>query len=241
MSLGAGRGGSARDPARYVWVEDDGSARELTRDEAEYIGTEFVPSDGGRPYIKSRYGSRTPDGRLSGFLARSALPAHVAVRAADDHGRDRGLPPQPRDRPRGPGRRTTRRMLTATVVVGATLLARVAWQRGARAQTAGGDPLGPGAAVVRGPARIAAIERVTRARGRGRLPLYLAPATGPVVDSARVGALAALLVRGAEAGNEPLVALVPRDSVAGLPLVGRLVVTPGEPGLLVFGARTGRP
>ena len=131
-------------------------------------------------------------------------------------------------------------MLTAAALAGTALLARVAWQRGASARPAGGEPLGASAAVVRGPTRIAAIERVTRARGRGRLPLYLAPATGPVVDSARVGALAALLVRASEAGDGPVVALVPRDSVAGLPLVGRLVVTPGEPGLLVFGARTGR-
>lgn len=148
---------------------------------------------------------------------------------------------EPRDRAPRSGRRTRRRLLTAAVLVGAALLVRVAWQRGARAQAAGGVPLGPGAAVVRGPVRIAAIERVTRARGRGRLPLYLAPATGPVVDSARIGALAALLVRAPDAGNEPVVALVPRGEVAGLPLVGRLVVTPGEPGLLVFGARTGRP
>ena len=150
-------------------------------------------------------------------------------------------PIQPPDRAPEAGRRIKRRVLVAAVLAGAALLARVAWQRGARAQAAGGEPLGPGAAVVRGPVRVAAIERVTRARGRGRLPLYLAPATGPIVDSARVGALAALLVRGPEAGNEPVVALVPRDSVAGLPLVGRLVVTPGEPGLLVFGARAGRP
>jgi hypothetical protein len=109
-----------------------------------------------------------------------------------------------------------------------------------------GRRLGPGAAVTRGAARVAAIDRVAPARGRGRLALYLAPARGPVIDSARVGVLAARLVAGTERGDEPVVALVRRDSVAGLGLVGRLVVTPGEPGLLVFGARAadaagGRP
>lgn len=84
MSADAGRGRNAPDPARYVWVDDDGSARELTRDEAEYLGTKFLPGDGARPYVKSRYDARTPDGRLSGFLERSALPPHLSVRAAGE-------------------------------------------------------------------------------------------------------------------------------------------------------------
>jgi hypothetical protein len=120
--------------------------------------------------------------------------------------------------------------------VGFALLGRAAWQKGVGTSRPGGERLGPRAAVVRGALRVAAIERVTRARGRGRLPVYLALARGPVVDSARVGVLAARLVAGTEAGTEPVIALVPRDSVAGLAPVGRLVVTPGEPGLLVFGA-----
>jgi hypothetical protein len=94
-----------------------------------------------------------------------------------------------------------------------------------------------GAEVRRAGARLAGIERISAARGRGRLPIYLAPFAGAVVDSARVGALAARLVPGSAAAGVPVVELVPRDSVAGLPLVARLVVTPGEPGLLVFGAR----
>jgi hypothetical protein len=63
----------------------------------------------------------------------------------------------------------------------------------------------------------------------------VAPASGPVIDSARVGALAARLLSTA-GRDEPVIALVPRDSVAGLSAVGRLVVTVGESGLLVFGA-----
>ena len=130
-------------------------------------------------------------------------------------------------------------MRRATVVslvalAGLGLIAAAAWRAGVRA-AAGSAPLGPGAAVVRGTMRLAPIERRIAARGRGRLPLFLAPATGAVIDSARVGVLAARLVDGTGAGPAPVVALVPRDSVAGLGLVGRLVVTPGEPGLLVFG------
>jgi hypothetical protein len=52
--------------------------------------------------------------------------------------------------------------------------------------------------------------------------------------------LAARLAPGTGSGAEPVIALVPRDAVAGLPLVGRLVVTPGEPGLMVYGAATPR-
>lgn len=124
-------------------------------------------------------------------------------------------------------------IVTLVAVGGLGAIAVATWRAGVPA--AASTPLGPGAAVVRGEARVAPIARRTAARGRGRLPLLLAPATGPVVDSARVGVLAARLVDGTGAGPAPVVALVPRDSVAGLAPVARLVVTPGEPGLLVFG------
>lgn len=149
---------------------------------------------------------------------------------------------RPRDppdasRPRPGARPAARRwLLRALLLAGALLVVHAAWRASA---AAGGERLGPDAALVRGARRVAAIERVSRARGRGRLPLYLAPAAGAVIDSARVGALAARLEPGA-ADADPVVALVPRDSVAGLALVGRLVVTPGEPGLLVFGTRVAR-
>ena len=65
---------------RFVWVEDDGSVRELTADECAYLNTEFHPGDGARPYIKRWYVSRTPDDRLSGFLLRSEVPRGAAIR-----------------------------------------------------------------------------------------------------------------------------------------------------------------
>jgi hypothetical protein len=130
-------------------------------------------------------------------------------------------------------KRTT--VLALVAVGGLGAIAATAWRASTRASRAASERLAPDAAVVRGGARVATIERRNAARGRGRLPLFLAPATGPVIDSARVGALAARLVAGSGRGPSPVIALVPRDSVAGLPLVGRLVVTPGEPGLLVFG------
>jgi hypothetical protein len=65
----------------YVWVDDDGEARELDADERAYLSTTFHPADGARPYVKIRYESRTPDGRLSGYLRRRQLPARVPVRS----------------------------------------------------------------------------------------------------------------------------------------------------------------
>jgi len=68
---------AAKSPAdaytRFVFMNDDGSTRELLPDEAEYLAMAFHPADGGRPYIEAAATSRTPDGRLGGFLRRSAL------------------------------------------------------------------------------------------------------------------------------------------------------------------------
>ena len=64
---------------RYVYVNLDGSARELTSEEREYLSETFSGGDGGRPYIKFRYESLTPDGRMSGFLERRQLPARIGI------------------------------------------------------------------------------------------------------------------------------------------------------------------
>ena len=67
---------------RYVWVEDDGTARELDADEIVYLSTEFHPNDGGRPYIKWRYKALTPDGKIGGYMLRRKLPKGMPVRPA---------------------------------------------------------------------------------------------------------------------------------------------------------------
>ena len=63
----------------FIYVEDDGNARELDSDEREYLNTEFLPGDGARPYIKFRYESLTPDGRVSGYLRRRQLPKGIPI------------------------------------------------------------------------------------------------------------------------------------------------------------------
>ena len=63
----------------YVYVNQDGSARELSPDERDYLQQEFSGADGGRPYVKDLYEARDGWGSLSGFLARGKLPAHIPV------------------------------------------------------------------------------------------------------------------------------------------------------------------
>ncbi len=64
----------------FVWVNDDGSVRELDAEERSYLNTEFHPTDGARPYFKSKYETKTPDGRMSGFLNRDNVPKRLSVR-----------------------------------------------------------------------------------------------------------------------------------------------------------------
>ena len=64
----------------YVYVEDDGSVRDLTADDQAYLDQEFLPNDGGRPYIKASYRSRTPSGSLGGFLERQKVPKDLRPR-----------------------------------------------------------------------------------------------------------------------------------------------------------------
>lgn len=63
-----------KDPYPYVYVEEDGTYSEIDNENKKYLETKFYPSDGDRPYIKSGFYSKTPDGKLGGFLKRSKLP-----------------------------------------------------------------------------------------------------------------------------------------------------------------------
>lgn len=65
---------------KFVYVEDDGTARELGAHETEHLNTTFHPTDGARPYIKTRYKQLTPDGKIGGFLLRRKLPSNIQIR-----------------------------------------------------------------------------------------------------------------------------------------------------------------
>lgn len=88
--LYAGRLGIARERAakadgsfgrQFVWVDDDGSARELNAEELGHLNTDFQPGDIGQPHIKGSYATRTRGEPASGFLLRSRLPQDVSVRS----------------------------------------------------------------------------------------------------------------------------------------------------------------
>ena len=63
----------------FVYVNQDGSARELSRDERQYLSEDFHAGDSGRPYIKASYESQDGWGSISGFLARKRLPRRIVV------------------------------------------------------------------------------------------------------------------------------------------------------------------
>lgn len=68
---------------KYVYVELDGSVRELYQDEKDYLLEEFHPSDGGRPYIKRNYNQLTPDNKIDGFLERRKVPKEIRIKLVD--------------------------------------------------------------------------------------------------------------------------------------------------------------
>ncbi|WP_025665376.1 hypothetical protein [Aquimarina megaterium] len=67
----------------FVYVENNGTVRELDTEEIEYLQTEFQPGDGARPYIKSSYSQRTPDNKISGFILRNEVPENIEIIRTD--------------------------------------------------------------------------------------------------------------------------------------------------------------
>lgn len=65
----------------YIYVDDEGNARELNAVEQEYVTTALFPEDADQ-YIKPRYESLTRDGRLRGYLRRRQLPRQIPVAPA---------------------------------------------------------------------------------------------------------------------------------------------------------------
>src|SRR5262245_11385279 len=71
---------TASGPYPYVYVEQDGTARELHAEERAYLETRFRFGDGARPWTKWRYGSRAlGSGKQNGFLKRWRLLGRVVV------------------------------------------------------------------------------------------------------------------------------------------------------------------
>jgi len=91
------------DPYPYVYVNHDGSVRELHKSEREYLETRFLGADGARPYVKWRFKQKTAGGDMSGFLRRSKLPRRISVSPApvEDPYRDSKADTMQRLRERG--------------------------------------------------------------------------------------------------------------------------------------------
>jgi hypothetical protein len=62
-------------PYPYIYVNADGTARELHAGERVYLETPFKGGDGAMPYVKDSYEERNGWGEMSGYLERAALPA----------------------------------------------------------------------------------------------------------------------------------------------------------------------
>ncbi len=71
--------GTNTEPYPYVYINADGSARELHRGEREYLETPFHGADGGRPYLKSRYLQKDGWGEIKGFLKRTKVPKDIQI------------------------------------------------------------------------------------------------------------------------------------------------------------------
>jgi hypothetical protein len=72
------------EPYPYLFVENDGSVRELHFEERKYLETPFSPFDGGRPYIKEDYESRDGWKSIKGFCPRAKIPDGMHIAAAPD-------------------------------------------------------------------------------------------------------------------------------------------------------------
>ena len=66
----------------YVYVDDDGNARELNAAEEEFVTTAIFPNNDADRYIKNRYESLTTDGRMAGYLRRRQLPQQIPIAPA---------------------------------------------------------------------------------------------------------------------------------------------------------------
>jgi hypothetical protein len=70
------------EPYPYIYVNADGTARELQPDERKYLETPFDVFDGARPAVKNSYSQKNGWGEVKGFMERSKLPKGMPVQSA---------------------------------------------------------------------------------------------------------------------------------------------------------------
>lgn len=64
---------------RFVYVNQDGTVREVSPAESDYLSQDFAPNDSAGPYIKANFESRDGWGSLSGFMNRTHVPLGVTI------------------------------------------------------------------------------------------------------------------------------------------------------------------
>ena len=82
VQLNSTSAASPKPSEALIYIEADGSARELSGAEKTYVDTDFSPFDGGRPYVKSSYEQRDGWGEIKGFLHRKKLPPNMPINPA---------------------------------------------------------------------------------------------------------------------------------------------------------------
>ena len=68
-----------KEPYPYVYIEENGSVRELHLREHRFFEMPMYPTDGSRPYIKSSYNYRNRFGSFSGYCLRTRIPSHLEI------------------------------------------------------------------------------------------------------------------------------------------------------------------
>lgn len=63
----------------YVYINADGTARELHATERAWLETEYELGDGAAPRVKESYEDRNGWGEIKGYLERADLPAGMPV------------------------------------------------------------------------------------------------------------------------------------------------------------------
>ena len=70
---------SANDKFEFVYVNQDGTARELSPEERAYLSEKFERFDSDRPYIKASYNTVDGYGSRSGFIERKDVPTDITI------------------------------------------------------------------------------------------------------------------------------------------------------------------
>ncbi len=70
---------SSKEKYPFVFVNEDGSVREVTILEKLHLQTKYSGGDGDRPHIKTKYSEKDGWGKISGYCYRKAVPGNIKI------------------------------------------------------------------------------------------------------------------------------------------------------------------